>query len=47
MVKLETYDRYLTIDERQFSKYKIQKIERKHLALRAKIKRLQKKLIYY
>ncbi len=40
---LKTYERHLSKDERQVSKYKMQKIERKHLTLRTRIKRLQRK----
>lgn len=43
--KLLTYDRHLTKEERVASKYKMQKIERKHLTLRTRIKRLQRKTI--
>ena len=41
--KLKTYDRHLAKDERQVSKYKMQKIERKHLTLRTRIKRQRQK----
>lgn len=43
--KLKTYERHLTKNERLVSKYKMQKIERKHLTLRTRIKRLQRKSI--
>ena len=45
--KLKTYDRHLNQDERIVSKYKMQKIERKHLTLRTRIKRLQRKTICF
>ena len=45
--KLKTYDRHLTKDERQVSKYKMQKIERKHLTLKTRVKRLQRKSICF
>lgn len=45
--KLKTYDRHLSKDERIVSKYKMQKIERKHLTLRTRIKRLQRKTICF
>lgn len=45
--KLKTYDRHLSKDERTVSKYKMQKIERKHLTLRTRIKRLQRKTICF
>ena len=44
---LKTYERHLSKDERQVSKYKMQKIERKHLTLRTRIKRLQRKTICF
>ena len=44
---LKTYERNLTKDERIVSKYKMQKIERKHLTLRTRIKRLQRKTICF
>ncbi|MBE9169732.1 hypothetical protein IQ238_20125 [Pleurocapsales cyanobacterium LEGE 06147] len=45
--KLKTYERHLTKEERIVSKYKMQKIERKHLTLRTRIKRLQRKTICF
>jgi insertion element IS1 protein InsB len=45
--KLKTYDRHISKDERIVSKYKMQKIERKHLTLRTRIKRLQRKTICF
>lgn len=45
--KLKTYDRHLTKEERRVSKYKMQKIERKHLTLMTRIKRLQRKTICF
>jgi insertion element IS1 protein InsB len=45
--KLKTYDRHLAKEERVISKYKMQKIERKHLTLRTRIKRLQRKTICF
>jgi insertion element IS1 protein InsB len=45
--KLKTYDRHLVQEERIISKYKMQKIERKHLTLRTRIKRLQRKTICF
>jgi insertion element IS1 protein InsB len=44
---LKTYERHLTKNERIVSKYKMQKIERKHLTLRNRIKRLQRKTICF
>ncbi len=44
---LKTYRSHLSKDERQVSKYKMQKIERKHLTLRTRIKRLQRKTICF
>ncbi len=44
---LKTYERHLSKDERLVSKYKMQKIERKHLTLRTRIKRLQRKTICF
>ncbi|WP_083786834.1 IS1 family transposase [Gloeothece verrucosa] len=40
---MSTYERHLLKDQRIVSKYKMQKIERKHLTLRTRIKRLQRK----
>ena len=45
--KLRTYERHLLETERTVSKYKMQKIERKHLTLRTRIKRLQRKTICF
>lgn len=45
--KLKTYERHLSKDERIVSKYKMQKIERKHLTLRTRIKRLQRRTICF
>ena len=45
--KLGTYERHLVKAERTISKYKMQKIERKHLTLRTRIKRLQRKTICF
>lgn len=45
--KLKTYERHLSKDKRTVSKYKMQKIERKHLTLRTRIKRLQRKTICF
>ena len=45
--KLKTYERHLDLEERTVSKYKMQKIERKHLTLRTRIKRLQRKTICF
>ena len=45
--KLKTYEGHLWQEERQVSKFKIQKIERKHLTLRTRIKRLQRKTICF
>lgn len=44
---LKTYERHLSKEERTVSKYKMQKIERKHLTLRTRIKRLQRKTICF
>jgi insertion element IS1 protein InsB len=44
---LKTYERQLSSASRQVSKYKMQRIERKHLTLRTRIKRLQRKTICY
>jgi insertion element IS1 protein InsB len=44
---LKTYERHLSRSERQVSKLKMQKIERKHLTLRTRIKRLQRKTICF
>ena len=45
--KLKTYERHLSEEQRIISKYKMQKIERKHLTLRTRIKRLQRKTICF
>ena len=45
--KLKTYERHLSKEERIINKYKMQKIERKHLTLRTRIKRLQRKTICF
>ena len=45
--KLKTYERHLSEKERIVSKYKMQRIERKHLTLRTRIKRLQRKTICF
>ena len=42
---LKTYERHLSTEKRQISKYKMQKIERKHLTLRTRIKRLARQTI--
>jgi insertion element IS1 protein InsB len=44
---LKTYERQLSESERTVSKYMMQKIERKHLTLRTRIKRLQRKTICF
>jgi insertion element IS1 protein InsB len=44
---LKTYERHLSSESRQVSQYKMQKIERKHLTLRTRIKRLQRKTICF
>ncbi len=38
---LKTYERHIPPEIRQVSKYKMQKIERKHLTLRTRIKRAE------
>lgn len=40
---IKTYERHLPAKKRQVSKFKMQKNERKHLTLRARIKRLARK----
>ena len=45
--KLKIYERHLLKEERTISKYKMQKIERKHLTLRTRLKRLQRKTICF
>ncbi|EAZ88702.1 IS1 family transposase [Crocosphaera chwakensis] len=42
-----SYKRHLSDEQRTVSKYKMQKIERKHLTLRTRIKRLQRKTICF
>ena len=44
---LKSYERHLSKSERQVSKFKMRKIERKHLTLRTRIKRLQRKTICF
>ena len=44
---LKTYERHIDSGIRQVSKYKMQKIERKHLTLRTRIKRLARKTICF
>lgn len=44
---LKTYERQIQESKRTVSKYKMQRIERKHLTLRTRIKRLQRKSICY
>ncbi|MEM7761622.1 MAG: IS1 family transposase [Cyanobacteria bacterium P01_A01_bin.40] len=44
---LKTYERHIPAEIRQVSKYKMQKIERKHLTLRTRIKRLARKSICF
>ena len=44
---LKNYERNLEAEERVVSKYKMQRIERKHLTLRTRIKRLQEKTICF
>ena len=44
---LKTYERHISSEERTVSKYKMQKIERKHLTLRTRIKRLARKNICF
>lgn len=44
---LKTYERHIRSEIRQVSKYKMQKIERKHLTLRTRIKRLARKTICF
>lgn len=44
---LKTYERHIDPNIRQVSKYKMQKIERKHLTLRTRIKRLARKSICF
>ena len=44
---LKTYEGNLGVEERIVSKYKMEKIERKHLTLRTRIKRLQRKTICF
>ena len=44
---LKTYERHFPVELRQVSKYQMQRIERKHLTLRTRIKRLARKTIYF
>ena len=44
---LKTYERHIPSEIRQVSKFKMQKIERKHLTLRTRIKRLARKSICF
>jgi len=44
---LKTYQRHLRGEMQQASKYKMQRIERKHLTLRTRIKRLARKTICF
>lgn len=44
---LKIYERHLSVEMREVSKYKMQRIERKHLTLRTKIKRLVRKTICF
>lgn len=44
---LKTYDRHLPRESRQVSKYKMQRIERKHLTFRTRIKRKTRKTICF
>ncbi|WP_144874673.1 IS1 family transposase [Hyella patelloides] len=39
MDKLKTYESHLSKDEGLISKYKMQRIERKHLTLRTRVKK--------
>ena len=41
------YTRHIDIEEHQLGKRNTQKIERKHLTLRTRIKRLARKMIYF
>ena len=45
--RLKTYERHLPLEKRQISKLKMQTIERKHLTLRTRIKRLARKSICF
>jgi len=45
--RLKTYERHIIPEQRFISKYKMQKIERKHLTLRTRIKRLARKTICF
>ena len=38
---MKTYERHIPAEIRQVSKYKMQKIERKHLTLRTRVKRAE------
>ena len=44
---LKTYERHLPVEKRQISKLKMQTIERKHLTLRIRIKRLARRSICF
>lgn len=44
---LKTYERHLPSESRQVCKYKMQRIERKHLTLRTRIKRLARSTICF
>ncbi|WP_366914350.1 IS1 family transposase [Mastigocoleus sp. MO_188.B34] len=44
---MKTYQRHLPAQERQVSKLKMQKIERKHLTLQTIIKRLSRRSICF
>ena len=44
---LKTYERHLDSERRTVCKFKMQKIERKHLTLRTRIKRLARKTICF
>ena len=44
---LKTYERQIPPEIRQVSKYKMQKIERKHLTLKTRIKRLTRQTICF
>ena len=42
---LKTFERHIPAEIKQVSQYKMQKIERKHLTLRTRIKRLARRTI--
>ena len=44
---LKTYERHIPLEKHQVSKFKMPKIERKHLTLRTRIKRLARKTICF